>query len=247
MLTMIIAMMLAGADAAPAAATTPDQTDQIIKAVMAQVRAGQNDVALAALDPLAAEVNARRAKFKGAAYCPQSQADGLLFLMRAAKNGPSAILIPSSDCSVLFMRAYVLENLHRLPEAVAQLRALIDLEPDFPHVWVEYAAALRQTGDLKTALATYRHAANLAATRKNYALDQAAALRGVGYVLTEQNDLDGAEEAYRQSLALAPGHQVALNELNYIAKLRATGTKTQSQTMESNIDPAKVPVNVAGQ
>ena len=167
--------------------------------------------------------------------------------MRAAKNGPSAILIPSSDCSVLFMRAYVLENLHRLPEAVAQLRALIDLEPDFPHVWVEYAAALRQTGDLKTALATYRHAADLAATRKNYALDQAAALRGVGYVLTEQNDLDGAEEAYRQSLALAPGHPVALNELNYIAKLRATGTKTQSQTMESNIDPAKVPVNVAGQ
>jgi tetratricopeptide (TPR) repeat protein len=247
MLTMMIAMMLAGAEAAPAAATPPDQTDRIITAIMAQVHAGQNEVALAALEPLAAEVNARRAKFKGAAYCAQSQADGLVILMRAAKNGQAAIVIPPSDCAVLFLRGYVLENLHRLPEAVAQLRALIDLEPDFPHVWVEYAAAQRQTGDLSAALASYRHAADLAAANKAYALDQAAALRGIGYVLTERNDLDGAEEAYRQSLALAPGHPIALNELNYIAGLRQTGTKTQSQTMESNIDPAKVPVNVHGQ
>lgn len=53
--------------------------------------------------------------------------------------------------------------------------------------------------------------------------------RGRGYVFTEQNRLDDAETAYRESLRLEPGNQVALSEMQYIARLRAGGERQPGQ------------------
>jgi len=50
--------------------------------------------------------------------------------------------------------------------------------------------------------------------------------RGRGYALTELNRLDDAEEAYKNSLKLAPSNPIALNELHYIAGLKAGGLKS---------------------
>jgi tetratricopeptide (TPR) repeat protein len=44
--------------------------------------------------------------------------------------------------------------------------------------------------------------------------------RGRGYALTELNQLDDAEEAYKESLNLEPGNQRAESELKYIAGLK---------------------------
>jgi tetratricopeptide (TPR) repeat protein len=44
--------------------------------------------------------------------------------------------------------------------------------------------------------------------------------RGRGYALTEQGKLDDAEDAYRESLNLDPGSELAKNELRYIAGLK---------------------------
>lgn len=220
-------------------APASDSVDATVRAAIEQVRAGQNAVALAALDPLADEINQKVAHSDTRYFCAYDTTAMLIGLALGAKDKVTTVALRSTDCDVLFLRGYVLENLNRLPEALAQLRVLLTLAPDNPHFQVEYAAAQRQSGDLSGALASYRHAIELAARDKRHAFDQAAALRGVGYILTEDNDLDGAEEAYRQSLALAPGHPVALNELNYIARLRAKGTKTKGQTLESNVDPAK--------
>ncbi len=44
--------------------------------------------------------------------------------------------------------------------------------------------------------------------------------RGRGYALTELNQLDDAEDAYKESLNLEPGNKGAENELKYIAGLK---------------------------
>jgi len=44
--------------------------------------------------------------------------------------------------------------------------------------------------------------------------------RGRGYALTELNQLDDAEDAYKQSLNLEPGNKTAEGELKYIAGLK---------------------------
>jgi tetratricopeptide (TPR) repeat protein len=62
--------------------------------------------------------------------------------------------------------------------------------------------------------------ASLAAT------DQARMHRGRGFSLTELGRLEEAENAYRESLKLAPGNTTALHELAYLARLRNGADKT---------------------
>ena len=49
--------------------------------------------------------------------------------------------------------------------------------------------------------------------------------RGRGFALTELGRLDEAAAAYRTSLELEPGNPIAVGELNYIAHLKAGGSK----------------------
>jgi tetratricopeptide (TPR) repeat protein len=79
--------------------------------------------------------------------------------------------------------------------------------------------ALRRWDD---ALADYDKGLTIAAMPDG---SRARLFRGRGYSLTELNRLDDAEEAYKNSLKLAPGNALALNELKYIAKLKAGGLR----------------------
>ena len=226
----------------PVAPNQPDAVDQLLQQAFVAVRAGRNAEALTYLDPLATAVIVNVGKAQGSTYCAQSPPEAMEYLARAISASHPVRLIQPRLCQILFVRAYALENLHRLPEALDQLQKLIELEPKFPHYQVEYAAALRQAGDNDNALATYHRAIELALPFKDYAPDHAAALRGIGFILTERGDLDGAERAYRQSLDLMPAHPIAVHELAYIAHLRATGLKTAPQSTESSINPALLPM-----
>lgn len=250
MLAMVAAMLaLAAAQGEPVTAPAnglatsgqPDEVDHLIQKAVADARAGNNAKALAYLDPMAMAITDRVKKEQDLVFCAQSEAEAKGYLARATAASPNVQFMPSRMCEILFLRAYVLINLHRLPEALDQLRQLIALEPDYPHYLVEYGSALREARELDAALKVYRRAVEIAAPIKEYTLDQAAAWRGVGFVLTEQGDLNGAEEAYRKSLMLAPGHPIAVNEMAYIARLRKTGSKAPPQTVESSPNPADVP------
>jgi hypothetical protein len=65
----------------------------------------------------------------------------------------------------------------------------------------------------------------LAANPLGGATTRARLLRNKGFALVELDRLDEGEAAYRDSLKAEPGHQGALYELDYIAKLRAGGAK----------------------
>lgn len=71
------------------------------------------------------------------------------------------------------------------------------------------------------------------------ATDRAGLQRGRGFILTEAGRLDEAEAAYRASLEFEPGNPRALNELAYIAKLRAGGAKAPVKTFLVPSKPAE--------
>jgi tetratricopeptide (TPR) repeat protein len=66
--------------------------------------------------------------------------------------------------------------------------------------------------------------------------------RGRGLALTELGRLDEADAAYKQSLTHEPGNTRALNELTYIARLRA-GAAPTAPTLFPLKDPAASPPN----
>jgi len=93
----------------------------------------------------------------------------------------------------------------------------------------ERAFVYGQTHRLPEALAAYRETLALIDAHPSAAYIKPLALRGVGYVLIEMGDLDGAQRAYEAALAIDPGNATATSELDYIARRRAsqeTDTKT---------------------
>lgn len=71
--------------------------------------------------------------------------------------------------------------------------------------------------------------------------DQTRLLRGRGFALVEMNRLDEGEEAYREALKLNPADARSMNELAYIARLRAGGPKAPIQVFPSPKAPAPQP------
>jgi tetratricopeptide (TPR) repeat protein len=68
--------------------------------------------------------------------------------------------------------------------------------------------------------------------------ERSRAYRGKGFVFTETDRLDDALAAYRESLKLEPGNPRALNEIQYIERLKAGGSKVPSITLPLGNPPA---------
>lgn len=61
--------------------------------------------------------------------------------------------------------------------------------------------------------------------------EKARLYRGRGYALTELNQLDDAEDAYKESLNLEPGNELATQELSYIHGLKLGAPRAQSGSL----------------
>lgn len=95
-----------------------------------------------------------------------------------------------------------------------------DIGETAPLLIGERGAALEALKRPQDALANFDRGLNI----KSLKADQRALmLRGRGFALTELGRLDEAEKSYRDSLAVEPNNQRAMNELTYIQRLRAGG------------------------
>ena len=95
------------------------------------------------------------------------------------------------------------------------------LEPTNPKFKVEKAMALVQMHRFDEALALYQSVNEVG---PHVCPDHVArAWRGRGGIYIELGQLDRAEAAFRESLKIAPGNELAINELVYIAQLREGG------------------------
>jgi tetratricopeptide (TPR) repeat protein len=94
----------------------------------------------------------------------------------------------------------------------------------------EKGVALGMLKRFPEALATYDQGLTLKGLIMS---DRTRLLRGRGFMLVEMGRLDEGEAAYREALKLDPADARALNELRYIARLRAGGPKTPAQVLTS--------------
>jgi tetratricopeptide (TPR) repeat protein len=207
----------------------------LVKAALGALREGRDSDVLEITDPAVTRQAERDADTSRLWFCSHSAMEMLLYSAIGKDVKKPVTVLGGDACDALFLRAYALVNLKRLPEARAQLQALTNLAPQYSHYAVEYAFAVRAGGDLDEAMKVYQTAERLSVSPFASAQaksDHASALRGIGFIQTEQGDLDGAEESYKASLKDEPRNPVAKNELVYIRQLRAGGAKTAARTVE---------------
>ena len=162
------------------------------------------------------------ASAKGKVYCATSTEEGLLYsALSADKKAPSTVF-SGTLCEALYVKAYALNELKRENDAVATLEKLTALAPLHAHYFVELGYAYRMTGYPDKAMTAYRAAFDnsKAPGMDDAKADRAAALRGIGYLLIDKNDLDGAADSYRKSLEEDPTSEIAKSELKYIDDMR---------------------------
>ena len=117
-----------------------------------------------------------------------------------------------------FLLGYFYDDSSQTDQAIAALNAGLAAEPANAALLGERGAAFNGANRFEEGLLSY-----VAALKTPDLTDKSRArlLRGEGYALTGLNRLDEAEQAYRTSLGLDPGNALALNELKYIAGLKA--------------------------
>lgn len=139
----------------------------------------------------------------------------------------------------LMVGSYYVE-MHQNEKALAALDKGLVHGPTDPTVLGEKGVALQSMRRFEEALAAYD--AGIAGG-EGQPKDQARLHRGRGVVLIDLKRIDEAEAALRKSLELQPGHPIALNELKYIAEIRAGGRDDRPLDAPLTVGEAlKVPV-----
>jgi len=133
---------------------------------------------------------------------------------------PPVVLVDRACPAAYKTAAFLAVQARDIKRAFTNLDRAESLAPYWADTYIEHGYLLRVLGDLENSLRNYRRAWSLAEQYPSSSGAKGAALRGIGFVLTEQRDLDGAQEAYEQSLKVDPSSDLAHHELDYIAKQR---------------------------
>jgi tetratricopeptide (TPR) repeat protein len=166
------------------------------------------------------------------AYCRGQQRPGLRAVsvadvreyeafLAAHADGQPTEWIDISCAQALQMRGYAAAARQQWPQALDWLDQAVAIGPYLAPAYIERGYVLRGMQRLDEALSSYRQALALSETFPKARPAQAMALRGIGVVLIDLQDLDGARASLKRSLEVEPGNAVALNELEYIDRLQS--------------------------
>lgn len=190
--------------------------------------AGQPGRAMDAVQPALAYCEAQLAREDVRFVSVVDAAQYHLYLDEHADGAPTEWL------DVACASAYTLVGfLHagekRMEAALPFLDRAIAIAPYYPNPLTEKGFVLNQLGRHDEAISAYRAAIALGERHASAAHMKAIALRGIGWALVEQGDLDGAQRAYEDSLVVDPGNRTALGELEYIAQQRADAASSDGE------------------
>lgn len=162
---------------------------------------------------------------------PLTREEALILSLMAGERYPDSKPVTAFNIygTASFLLGSYLNETGRHEDALKALDRGLALQPDEAKLLTEKGAALTQLKHFAEVLALYDPwlAADDDAASDT---DRARVYRGKGFALIELGRLDEAEAAYRQALALEPGHAGALREIAYIQGLRA-GRPVQPSTM----------------
>jgi tetratricopeptide (TPR) repeat protein len=114
----------------------------------------------------------------------------------------------------------------RFQDAIRYLDSGASLEPTNPNFKTEKAHALAKSGLFSEALAALNGVEGPGPQVSEEIF--ATVLRSRGAALIELGDLNAAKKAFAKSLEYAPGNKLALNEIQYIQQLVASGKRSSA-------------------
>jgi len=228
----VAALGLAALLSSPAlqAEDQPDEKDALlIRKAIGAIQVGHADQAIAMLDPLLERYDAMitKARMNGLAFCGTDLSQAILYSALAGQQKKTGTVFGPEVCQAYYFKAFALSEVGRKADALATLQLLTALSPMDSQYFVELGYAYRQNGQNAEAEAAYRSALGYADLAEDDTVKKslrAAAQRGIGYMLIEKGDLDGAQQAYQASLDDDPDSAVAKSELEYIAQQRKKST-----------------------
>lgn len=194
------------------------------------LKQGQPEAAIRdAFDPIIQESEAKYRSDDTIYFCVRTQSETLLYLLGVAalhdkgESGKNGVALAPSWAYAYYGKAYALIELNRFEEAGQSLDHALKLSPNNPQFLTERGFVYRASREWDKMLESHRAAlANIeVATPDNLQkTERARALRGEGYALIELGQLDEAERSFKKSLKIEPRNKIALDELDYIKRLR---------------------------
>ena len=163
------------------------------------------------------------AKKNGQAYCGTNMGQIIAYSGMSLIQAENSVVFGPEVCQAYYYNSYALMDIGQKADALVSLQRLTELAPMNAQYFVELGYAYRVNGRNAEAMAAYKAAlekADLAGHDDEQKFARAAAQRGIGYMLIEEGDLDGAESAYKASLTDDPTSQIAKSELKFIADQR---------------------------
>ena len=118
-----------------------------------------------------------------------------------------------------YLLAYMSAGSRNLVEADKYIDKALALEPEHPTLLDEKGMLLQLMGDHENAVKHFNMVIHSNGCVTPY--EKARALRGLGISLIDLGRIDEAEQAFQESLKIAPNNKVALAELDYIKKIRS--------------------------
>ncbi len=117
----------------------------------------------------------------------------------------AAMLAPRSP-AIFYIYAVMLLARKKFTVALLLLMRVVALKPDHPRAYAHIGSALRETGQLQSALIAFDVALEMNP-------GDVGALNGKGNVLKQMDCLAEAESCFREALAVKPGHTAVMNNL----------------------------------
>ncbi|HMV99207.1 MAG TPA: tetratricopeptide repeat protein [Acidobacteriota bacterium] len=142
----------------------------------------------------------------------------LVFLQQKTGDDRTLIWIPNAYPRAYYYLSLILMRQNQFQEALEYLENGAAFEPKNPRFLLDKARAHGFLGHPQLAVQLYEQV--LAMGVLILPALRAIAFRGKGVQLIELGELDQAEQALKQSLAIEPHNALAANELNHIANLR---------------------------
>ena len=180
------------------------------------LRTDQPAEAIALLGPVLAYCDSQQQRQNLRFVSVSSQAQYERYLASRGADTTPVEWLDMACTRAYFGVGYALVEQRRFAEALPYLDKAAALAPYFPDAVNERGGALNQLHRHEEALASYRQVLALAEAEPSAAYMVPLAWRGIGYALIEQQDWDGARQAYEYSLTLDPDNPTALSELTYI-------------------------------
>ncbi|MES2987276.1 MAG: tetratricopeptide repeat protein [Pseudomonadota bacterium] len=214
----------AQAQNAPAAKTVQDARQAKVEQAIAKIRASDPTGAIAIIDPVLADFDREYPASGPGVLCASDSSEVLMGLLTSAAAKKDAVALSDTWCYALWAKGYSLVELGRLDEAIAPLTRATVMMPGNSQFHTELGYVHQSLKHWKESHAAYAAAAEAAQSMKDEKTRNVALRRawfGLGYNEIELGQFDAAEKHMKQALAVAPGDQKIIDELEYIRQQKA--------------------------